>query len=123
MSLKIIRMGVKKMEKMVYMLMQNGWQIAIGICGLLLIAQAMISHRINVEKRTTEKELRQVHEALENLKTKQQEESKHIEQLWQQMEKDGEADTQQGEAVQKEKTWNRKQEQLINEVLTEVFQG
>ena len=111
------------MEKMVYVLMQNGWQIAIGICGLLLIAQAMISHRINVQKRTTEKELRQVHEALENLKTKQQEESKHIEQLWQQMEKDGEADTQQGEAAQKEKTRNKKQEQLINEVLTEVFQG
>lgn len=111
------------MEKLVYMLMQNGWQIAIGICGLLLIAQAMISHRINVEKRTTEKELRQVHEALENLKTKQEEENKHIERLLQQMEKDGDSDIQQGEAAQKEKTQNKKQEQLINEVLTEVFQG
>lgn len=111
------------MEKLVYMLMQNGWQIAIGICGLLLIAQAMISHRINVEKRTTEKELKQVHEALENLKTKQEEENKHIERLLQQMEKDGDSDIQQGEAAQKEKTQNKKQEQLINEVLTEVFQG
>lgn len=111
------------MEQLVYMLMQNGWQIAIGICGLLLIAQAMISHRINVEKRTTEKELRQVHEALENLKTKQEEENKHIERLLQQMEKDGDSDIQQGEAAQKEKTQNKKQEQLINEVLTEVFQG
>lgn len=111
------------MEQLVYMLMQNGWQIAIGICGLLLIAQAMISHRINVEKRTTEKELKQVHEALENLKTKQEEENKHIERLLQQMEKDGDSDIQQGEAAQKEKTQNKKQEQLINEVLTEVFQG
>ena len=111
------------MERMVYVLMQNGWQIAIGICGLLLIAQAMISHRINVEKRTTEKELKQVHEALENLKTKQEEENKHIERLLQQMEKDGDSDIQQGEAAQKEKTQNKKQEQLINEVLTEVFQG
>lgn len=111
------------MEKLVYMLMQNGWQIAIGICGLLLIAQAMISHRINVGKRTTEKELRQVHEALENLKTKQEEENKHMERLLQQMEKDGDSDIQQGEAAQKEKTQNKKQEQLINEVLTEVFQG
>lgn len=111
------------MEQLVYMLMQNGWQIAIGICGLLLIAQAMISHRINVEKRTTEKELKQVHEALENLKTKQEEENKHIERLLQQMEKDDDSDIQQGEAAQKEKTQNKKQEQLINEVLTEVFQG
>lgn len=111
------------MEKLVYMLMQNGWQIAIGICGLLLIAQAMISHRINVEKRTTEKELKQVQEALENLKTKQEEENKHIERLLQQIEKDGDSDIQQGEAAQKEKTQNKKQEQLINEVLTEVFQG
>lgn len=111
------------MEQLVYMLMQNGWQIAIGICGLLLIAQAMISHRINVEKRTTEKELKQVQEALENLKTKQEEENKHIERLLQQMEKDGDSDIQQGEAAQKEKTQNKKQEQLINEVLTEVFQG
>ena len=83
----------------------------------------MISHRINVEKRTTEKELKQVHEALENLKTKQEEENKHIERLLQQMEKDGDSDIQQGEAAQKEKTQNKKQEQLINEVLTEVFQG
>ena len=111
------------MEKLVYMLMQNGWQIAIGICGLLLIAQAMISHRINVEKRTTEKELKQVQEALENLKTKQEEENKHIERLLQQIEKDGDSDIQQGEAAQKEKTQNKKQEQQINEVLTEVFQG
>ena len=111
------------MEQLVYMLMQNGWQIAIGICGLLLIAQAMISHRINVEKRTIEKELKQVHEALENLKTKQEEENKHIERLLQQMEKDGDSDIQQGETAQKEKTQNKKQEQLINEVLTEVFQG
>lgn len=111
------------MEQLVYMLMQNGWQIAIGICGLLLIAQAMISHRINVEKRTTEKELKQVHEALENLRTKQEEENKHIERLLQQMEKNGDSDIQQGEAAQKEKTQNKKQEQLINEVLTEVFQG
>ena len=83
----------------------------------------MISHRINVEKRTTEKELKQVHEALENLRTKQEEENKHIERLLQQMEKNGDSDIQQGEAAQKEKTQNKKQEQLINEVLTEVFQG
>lgn len=83
----------------------------------------MISHRINVEKRTTEKELKQVQEALENLKTKQEEENKHIERLLQQIEKDGDSDIQQGEAAQKEKTQNKKQEQLINEVLTEVFQG
>lgn len=83
----------------------------------------MISHRINVGKRTTEKELKKVHEALENLKTKQEEENKHIERLLQQMEKDGDSDIQHGEAAQKEKTQNKKQEQLINEVLTEVFQG
>ena len=43
--------------------------------------------------------------------------------LVQQMEKNGDSDIQQGEAAQKEKTQNKKQEQLINEVLTEVFQG